>query len=1612
MAHLYPNAKRNGQTARFLPAVYVLVAFACCRADNIQLDFDHDVAGSPPQGVFSSGITSPASYVRVEHHDQRQPGDLSVVFRWSTDAAVPPRLTVGSKETPFPDIGSLSFDFVVDKHGGPFHIVGESAQGKELFHILANRMGQLAVRTENGDSPFADFIIGQWYLVRLTYNVDEGVYAVILDNYFTSGDVETTKLGKDDAFARIVCYGEEGGPSSYGLDTISLVSRQQAPSPGGQTDLPLGTLARRIERHTVLAPEDKYRRAIIVYPSGMNGGAAAALELRDRIQAKTGRTLACLSDQVVIDTSTWLVRDKYLGRPMIVLGNAVDNKVLYAVATKFLAMSNRSWPGGDKFCNRSILEPFRSDVNLILLEASTIEGLRAAVASFGRRLNGLSDTDLSVPYFRALGAAAGEWKEKTFARSGLDLSRPIADIKEQIIQKHGKTAPIRGGGLYFYPIWEWLSGSSIEAAKYAAAVLMLQQDRFGDEQLGGHYNFDRTFKAWQLCMTSGVLDDDQINWIESIMAKAAADPRDYYAYGFRSHNGKRICRGANRHTHSSLSNYACCSDYVLTHCRLNGITRKAVESFDDAYRRIAKRFTDSFRDNNDTSEVGDSTVAMINLMALTGNMDYVRNGTLADSVLALVCQLNNLGYYTAQSPYIGNGLMNVPPGRSVLAAAAFYLRDPQFQWLARNLRLAACRTSHENPVYVDDVPEEYPTRFLGLSVVPFDKRIYRTFETPDYLAWGEPLCEPSGIPYEQLFDCAVFRDGFEPDTAFLLLMSTQLTNGHALNHSNAIIQYTDLGKILLYTSSCLVEKWARNVVAISNGRPSRATFGCVKKAAVNSDRVSAISSVNPLSGNSEWTRTMVHRRGHFFVVIDQMKALVDDEFSFSARWRTYYPQTLEPSGVCRVEAGDGVQMRIIGAGQNIVHDSRRAKADGSTRPFMYVQRKSATLQKGQAAAFKNVFYASSPARPDTCEVREVDANSVMVKGVGKNWTELAVIGVGTTSEALSALRVEADIYYINRAEIVAANCRRIESGNEVLFSSADGENVTLPLEGRDLALDQLFSSLAASTIAHGAGTPEDQGLKELWTFDDFALADQRLTIKSVTSNRPPISAEVESLNDDKIALQVSKIRHGVRWQSDAEKTLEVVVDMGEVVDIQDIRLFSAVADGYYRRFYYQPGDMTFSVFYSNDAFNRDVREASPTVEYTDYTYPRAHYTYAGRIPLFVIPANCRARYVKIVPTTSKEYIGFQKIKVYGTGKDPELTCTLRNADLDGDGEEELVVLTSNSELAVLSGDGTKVWSRQFRGTVTAWNIVDMETDGKQEVLIYTTDEKFYLLACDGTERLVVDMEMESRKLEPEKWDRWYNIYCFKHVNAWDPDGDGIKEIFGFGHTNQTVITLDGTVAAGKSTGQYKPEQTLADSSVLGRNVLTGMSYDFRVMDEQYKIQTSIAMPAKSSGNNQMPGLARVFAVKRPDLAGFLAVNPVSLLWRTAPDLKEGWSEFMNVPITCCALLDIDQDGGDDLVLGCKDGFIRVYGIATGQVIRKALTGLKPVKGLAALDRGRLAVLTPDALQVLDSSLERTAALRTAADVLATVKVGGRSLVTVATDRGSVHAYAADRNAAH
>jgi len=1027
--------------------------------------------------------------------------------------------------------------------------------------------------------------------------------------------------------------------------------------------------ARPVRYETPLCPRDG-PRAVIVPGKGAPWTLKAARAVQEAVRAWSGQTLAIADDRTVTSDATWLVVEAYRKTPLVVLGSAEDNRVLHALGTRYLAQSNRSWPGGDRFLVRSVFEPFVAEVNYLLLEASAEAGLDDAVAMLVALLKKLPEEAKTFatlpPRIRELGGGKDTWAAgyaawKPPPEWKADMGRSVAEFMQSY-----KGIPIKAGWEAARSAWfpgdvcahvlgghPWNRPGETPGAitldpgmqRAIAAMQLLGCRAVGGRTHGyyDHYGATPSLSAIRAVMQTGVLDEQQINELENCIVQDAAAPTDYvYQAAGNGADGVGKTWG-DRHILACLLTTLLQLDYVQNHCRMDETTRKEIQRRYDNARRLTARYIPSFRDNGEDSCLGECTLLQFYCLLHQGMMENVRNGMLKHSADMYILTTDNVpwanepswGCYAGLAGFTSGpgGMTSTWLGGSLVSAAAFYYDDPQYRWLVRSRHLpqsseaAAAFGMHSPLDAAGNVAE--PVRYYGVRSVPFDERLYAVADRPppeDDPVFGTRL--PPG-PREKAVDRIAFRDGFRPEDPYLFLATSQsLRRDHPIQN-NSIARFTDLGDIWLYTNTTQNTGWGRNVVSVSNGRGGPARAGCTQEALANLGEWSMVSSKEHGVGGADWTRTIVHWRGHYFVVLDRMEARQDDDFSFVCRWRTPQAAVLE-SGVWTATAASGNTLRIQNT-EPLVQTSELWESDGSGQPCVLQQYKQARLAGRQSDTLQNLLYASGAKRRDLFEARRLSADAMLVRGQTPAGDHLALLGVAGRIP-LQGFQTDAAIYVVHGSGLHLAGATSLKAnvGGEVKELLWAGKPVNLSLDCRSgEGAVEIPGGQPVEVRLRGVSAVRKPGRETTALAAADTLPKPEALLHSLWSQTRPVpqappaeEADVGRVFQALPAAQrlerplrriqngtISSIpaagQQGTRRVWGNTDNLEITLSFPEPTAVDCLRLVGIVTrKSYYEpgagEMYYRPNDFTFSPVLSDDGFRKDVRRiAAPKVTFEE-----------------------------------------------------------------------------------------------------------------------------------------------------------------------------------------------------------------------------------------------------------------------------------------------------------------------------------------------------------------------------------------------------------------------------
>jgi hypothetical protein len=449
-------------------------------------------------------------------------------------------------------------------------------------------------------------------------------------------------------------------------------------------------------------------------------------------------------------------------------------------------------------------------------------------------------------------------------------------------------------------------------------------------------------------------------------------------------------------------------------------------------------------------------------------------------------------------------------------------------------------------------------------------------------------------------------------------------------------------------------------------------------------------------------------------------------------------------------------------------------------------------------------------------------------------------------------------------------------------------------------------------------------------------------------------------------------------------------------------------------------DFTFSVILSDDGFQKDIRKIEkPAVTFENTPLFGSVYYSLSRLPTWRIDVGQKARQIKILPreTERKDSIvkdpvmgGLRLTEIEAYSPDPaeDLAVKAFAADVDADGSNELVVGTSNRQVAVYRSDGKQLWSKStYPHDVFTMGCDDLDEDGKSDIMVYTTGEKLHRYRGDGSEmQPAADIDLAQRKDPAVGWPRTGGIVA---MAAWRPDSKMSKEIALFAQ-GEFFVTADGQVTYGHSSearGGARIHGLLPGEPEILAAVNSSLSLWTSKRDANGQHIKLKDLPMTGAGG---AACARSFgwvqAVSAGAIKGILAANEGGVNWfplaslltpvgaAFKPDGKEkGWGfDTGGVPVVAALAEDIDGDGVPEVFLARKDGFVNVYKLADGSSAALLNTG-EPILGMAMLKgsdgKPRLAVGTKFSVYLFGADLKMLGSHAMAVPAAAFAGPGGK-----------------------
>lgn len=1278
------------------------------------------------------------------------------------------------------------------------------------------------------------------------------------------------------------------------------------------------------------------------------------------------------------------VAEQFRERNLIVVGNVHTNRAMLGLYAGFRLGADTHYPGGDGYELRTIADPWGTGRNVVVIGASTPEGLERAVEAFAAMLPALGDGAAVLPL--TLQVKPGEGLAAAFEASAAEATRwhsgPF-EARDHVANR------VYAAALRYH----WTGDENWLVA--ARDALRFFNEVYETQYPLSDYEFDPWFRAWDLIDEHPLFTEQERQLTIRRMLETA----------FAMHRYGRMGPGygGTRHTTQGTLGAWTAARYLQRVFPDEAELRETLAAWERGHREHFEYVLSGYRDDRDSTESMDSIVSYHRWALEAGYPEYFTSGNARRSAQYCLTYHDSLGYTCGIDGYaeaVPGSLRTRYRLGYVFRALATALEDPVMLRLHEDFPPCTGFGLHYWPALWSigcfapapgmTASEALPAYLKGLTALPLSERRYKM------VAGGAgrltPGISPEMPPREQIADKLCFREGFEPEGQYLLLQGFQ---GAAIGtvDANTIPRYTERGNIWLFHHTDQIGHYFRNGLFVSDGvNDATLPAACRLDAAGRFDELAMTATTLEGFQGTEWQRAICWLPGEWFLVMDRARVREPGRYLAQSVWRTPLHGTWRDDRHF-ASRGVGGTFHIVSA--EPVEGRAEAEAqDGAARPFVLRERKSGQFAAGDAIAFQNLLTVTdADEEPAWTPVRVTDSAAVVIADDGRR----VLVGMGggppacgvTADAGLFAITPEA--VFVAGASALSVNGRTVLSAPEPITARLDLREGTVRAghDGGDLMAASLTWKLPEVALPEGVALdagPLAEALAEIAAVGEVAGGPAVIEEASGAEGDLPVAWEsavgrkgepIEGLRisaeegfSGSLAEAVDGLvpgwSGGLSWPKGQPARFEL--SWAEPRVVEELRIHVGMLAAVDRPDLPEraENEREVTLAWSSDGFGADVREQAVAAD------REVHLNYRGKG--FIHPqgylrvetggVEASAVRISVPPVNEDAAVYVSEVEVLAPGRGPLEVARPLVRDLDGDGATEIVAHNEEGLLVVLDADGEPRWQHQFKGPLTRVATGDLTGDGRPELVCGCFDDQVHALTADG-EVLWVTSFVGMREETGSKFCRDGPL---PHTLAvWEPRPGEVRILVGH-YWYMSVLDEAG--------------ELLHHAPVGGRHRVVlepPLDLDGDGSDE---LLVSWDMPWQGMGGIAIAGDGegiREEGIRTPNgiayLAEVLPGDPV----RVALGTSEGfgvydagarsavWEYLGGRPYSAGIVHDTNGDGEAELIIGGKDGFATEFS-SQGEVVAAHLIG-DAVRGLAVVGKGaesRYLVATDGGLRVYDA----------------------------------------------
>jgi len=1386
-------------------------------------------------------------------------------------------------------------------------------------------------------------------------------------------------------------------------------------------------LPRVTHRQTSLAD------ATIIYPAADPRYRELAESIAKAIFARGYASPECLTDTALIAERSIPLPNDYRAKSLIVLGNLNTNRTLQPLYANFLCSTDATYPGGDGYDLRTIVNTYGTGSNVILVGGSTLRGVERATdvllkkiaqTEDGAALNYLFEVDVDP----TLKANLYAWPHT-----------PLEDSEElQNLRSRGLmffTEPIRIIGGYTM-MWSWTGDE-----RYArAAVSALRQlnatmtKGYGD----WHYLAERFIRAIPLLIAGGMLTDEEIAETDRLLLLTALGNQDGW---WRVKVGHPPL--GHRHQGKGTFEFLLLARYLRDQTNPTPELRTLCDQWIAECYSFLDALADARLDDQDDESSLNNLATLYRYSLGQERHDFFTSGNarlVAERCLALH---DNNGNGCGQGGYgESQGMYLQQEATEQTACSAFYYGDGKLKWILKTLPNLELTQRYVFlrfvPVFLqkfDSGPELTPVapeKTENVSCLPVTDHQYAISNNPPehvtpeghMVNAPETWQLPEGIglntlPQERGFDKLALRGGYARSDAYLMIQGYQggfRWQGH-MQAANCIVRLFQHGHVWLAQNTSRHSSYDKNGLLISDGENDTPMPPIAERVAIaDFDTVALTATKVNDTHHTDWTRHLFWSKpgDGFFVVIDRVNFKADGPYSLTCSWRTPGHADLEG----RRWRSDQGNHRFTVVSSSAVASTCEVETDqGACAPYVLRQRLAGAHQDGDVESFQNLLTVSALDNEETYDLQRLDANSALVRrdGVPLVWcgadihpdfawlphakTHATSVWIDVNSLALAGLtELQLPGLALRGASPFSASLDFKKSTLTLKTDIGDNVDVTHGDESRKLAADiplslelapevclSLVNTITAwfdtmseteSTDSRSAGRSENPGpLRSAWTYDSKTRVPEIVRDIRITADPMPINGSPDEMIDPVMPDGYSR-EMWIQWPDTKHYHISLTLPQPRRLTALNI-LGDCIDDPTFRTFHPLPTGITVECELEDGSLQS--RKVEPILDRRYKRYRDAENRLAAHAAS--INEKVRALHIRLpAPEDGRPFV-LHRLEVLS---DQEVAPEIEHwitADLDGDGQAEIIFTNARSELIVIDGHGQERWRKQLPVPITHISAQPINPEGPPILcvgmlggILHQYDPKGDLL-----QNWPLAEEFLKRK---DCLQGWFN--ATHSIGIWKRDEAGRACLVLGGYATLVFLDADGQIMGHSfSDGPWNHDILISPDSRPDRgDMYVRCGWNHGVM-----YYPAVPGDGPSGEVYHFGGFNQPMFRMLKRVIPFLNGPSLAAEWIKLPDLPE-CALFFATELGCGVLSTKSKDwhwkleGGMRLqaaslgqidgqqvaLLGGMDGFVTAVQLSDGQNIRRQHVG-SPVIGITQLENASLIVTTQTEIQVLDHDWE-------------------------------------------